>query len=134
MRALHFRVMVIASFVAAVLLFHTGSGAAHHSGEMFESEKTITVEGVVKEFQYVNPHSWLIVDVTEEDGSTETWGFEAEGPSVLVRGGVFRNDLQAGDRITITARPMRDGRPAGIWSEVIKADGMVLNWGTPGRD
>ena len=134
MRASPFRVMSIASFVAAVLLFNAGSGAAHHSGEMFEREKTITVEGVVKEFQYVNPHSWLIVDITSEDGSTETWGFEAEGPTILVRGGVFKNDLQAGDRITITARPMRDGRPAGAWSEVIKEDGMVLNWGTPGRD
>ena len=129
-----FRLRIVASFAAAVLLFQVGTSVAHHSGEMFERDKTITLEGVVKEFQYVNPHSWLIVDVTKEDGSTETWGFEAEGPTILVRGGVFKNDLQPGDRITITARPMRDGRPAGIWSEVIKEDGTLLNWRTPRRD
>lgn len=121
--------------LAAVLLFgHAAPSRAHHSGEMFEPEKTVTLQGVVKEFRYINPHSWLIVDVAKDDGTTETWGFEAEGPSVLMRRGVFKSDLQPGDKITVTARPMRDGRPAGIWSEIVKEDGTVLDWRTEGRD
>ena len=47
--------------------------AAHHSGAMFEKDKTITVEGLVKEFQYTNPHSWLLVDVKNKDGTVTTW-------------------------------------------------------------
>ena len=48
---------------------------------MFDDKKTVTVEGVVKEFQLTNPHSWLLVDVTDKSGKVVTWGFEAEGPA-----------------------------------------------------
>ena len=108
--------------------------SAHHSGEMFEREKTVTLTGTVKEFQYINPHSWLIVDIDNNDGTTTTWGFEAEGPQDLMEGGVRKSDLPPGARITVTARPMRDGRPAGAWSEIVKDDGTLLNWRTPGRE
>ena len=95
----------------------------HHSGAMFEKEKTITVEGVVKEFQYTNPHSWLLVDVRDKDGSVTTWGFEAEGPSTLRRAGIRPSDLAPGTKLKITGRPMRDGSPAAAWVDAIRADG-----------
>ena len=97
--------------------------AAHHSGAMFEEKKTITVEGVVKEFQYTNPHSWLIVDVTSKDGTVTTWGFEAEGPSTLQRAGIRPSDLPVGTKLTITGRPMKDGQHAATWEYAIRADG-----------
>jgi hypothetical protein len=77
----------------------------------------------VKEFQYTNPHSWLIVNVTGKDGKVTTWGFEAEGPSTLQRAGIRPSDLPAGTRITITGRPMKDGKPAATWEYAIRADG-----------
>ena len=98
-------------------------GLAHHSATMFESEKTITVEGVVKEFQYTNPHSWLLVDVKNKNGSVTTWGFEAEGPSTLQRSGIRPSDFTAGTKLKITGHPMKDGTPAAIWVEAIRADG-----------
>jgi len=113
--------------VAAVVL--TGSGVfanAHHSGAMFEPAKTITLEGVVKEFEYTNPHSWLWITVTNEDKTTTDWGFEAEGPSTLFRNGIKKSDLAPGDKVTVTGRPMRDGRPAAAWLRAVKADGRVL--------
>jgi hypothetical protein len=58
---------------------------AHHSAAMFEQTKTITVEGVVKEWQLTSRHSWLLVEVTGKDGKTVVWGFEAEGPAPLRR-------------------------------------------------
>ena len=67
-------------------------GFAHHSAAMFEPTKTITVEGVVKEWQLTNPHSWLLVEVTGKDGKTVVWGFEAEGPSTLLRAGIKPSD------------------------------------------
>jgi Family of unknown function (DUF6152) len=96
---------------------------AHHSGAMFEKEKTITVEGVVRKFEYTNPHSWLLVDVKNKDGSVTTWGFEAEGPSTLQRAGIRPSDFAAGTKLKITGHPMKDGSPAAAWVEAIRADG-----------
>ncbi len=110
----------------AGLLTAPVAALAHHSGAMFESVKTVTLRGVVKDFEYVNPHSWLYVVVTEDNGEETLWGFEAEGPSALMRAGIKRNALQPGDMVTVTARPLRDGRPAGAWVSVTKADGTVL--------
>ena len=96
---------------------------AHHSAAMFEEKKTITVEGVVKEFQFTNPHSWLLVNVTDKSGKVTTWGFEAEGPSTLQRAGIRPSEFPVGTKLTITGRPMKDGRPAAIWESAVRADG-----------
>lgn len=99
----------------------------HHSAVMFDDENEITVTGVVKEFQYTNPHSWLLVDVTNEDGSVTTWGFEAEGPSTLMRAGIRKSDFSPGTELTITGHPMRDGRPAAAWLHATRGDGKDFN-------
>ena len=88
---------------------------AHHSGAMFEEKKEVTLSGVVKEFQFTNPHSWLLVDVKGADGKVTTWGFEAEGPSSMTRAGIRLKDFAPGTPVTITGRPMKDGRPAALW-------------------
>jgi hypothetical protein len=103
------------------------SGLAHHSAAMFEERKTITVEGVVKLFEYTNPHSWLHVEVRNKDGSVTTWGFEAEGPSTLQRAGIRPSVLPVGTKLTITGRPMKDGRPAAIWEYAVMGDGRKLD-------
>jgi hypothetical protein len=100
---------------------------AHHSAAMFDDKKTVTVEGVVKEFQLTNPHSWLLVDVTDKSGKVVTWGFEAEGPSTLRRAGIKPSDLRPGTKLTITGNPMKDGRPAAIWVNAVRADGLKFD-------
>jgi hypothetical protein len=118
--------MIKTSVIALAIAIAAATAApclAHHSATMFESEKTITVEGVVKQFQYSNPHSWLLVDVKNKNGSVTTWGFEAEGPSTLQRSGIRPSDFTAGTKLKITGRPMKDGTPAAIWVEAIRADG-----------
>jgi hypothetical protein len=100
---------------------------AHHSAAMFEEKRTITVEGVVKEFQFTNPHSWRLVDVTDKSGKVTTWGFEAEGPSTLQRAGIRPSEFPVGTKLTITGRPMKDGRPAAIWESAVRADGKKYN-------
>ena len=100
---------------------------AHHSGAMFDSAKTVTLEGTVKEFQYTNPHSWLQVMVTGADGKAVEWGFEAEGPSTLLRAGIKAKTFMPGDKVTIVAHPMKDGRPAGGLVSATKADGSVFS-------
>ena len=94
---------------------------------MFEPQRTVTVAGVVKEFQYTNPHSWLLVDVTGKDGKVTTWGFEAEGPSTLQRAGIRPSTFPAGMKVTMTGRPMKDGQPAAIWVLAVTADGKKFD-------
>jgi hypothetical protein len=110
----------------AFVLMAPVAALAHHAAAMFETEKTVTVSGTVEEFAYVNPHAWLYVVVTDDNGEETLWGFEAEGPSALMRAGIKNTALQPGELVTVTARPLRDGRPAGALVSVTKADGTVL--------
>ena len=89
--------------------------------------KEITVEGVVKEFQYTNPHSWLLVDVTDDDGTVTTWGFEAEGPSRIRLSGIRPVDFLPGTKLTITGHPMKDGRPGAAWTRAVREDGVEFD-------
>ena len=100
---------------------------AHHGMSMFENVKEVTVTGVVKEFEYTNPHSWLVVEVTNKDGSVTTWGFEAEGPGVLMRNGIRRSDFAPGTKLTITGHPMKNGQPAASWIKAVRADGVTFD-------
>ena len=105
------RPVIVALLSAAATMTIVATAAAHHSMAMFEEKKTVTVEGTVKEFQYTNPHSWLLVDVKNKDGSVTTWGFEAEGPTTLMRAGIRPSEFPVGTKITITGRPI-------IWQSI----------------
>ncbi|HWK64084.1 MAG TPA: DUF6152 family protein [Rhizobiaceae bacterium] len=111
---------------AALAVLVAAPAIAHHSAAMFDNEKLVEVKGVVKEFQYTNPHSWLLVDVTDETGKVTTWGFEAEGPSTLMRAGIRKSMLPPGTEISIRGNPMRDGRPGAAWVDAV-VKGQTIN-------
>jgi hypothetical protein len=115
------------ALVAVAIAALASPAFAHHSGAMFDAAKNVTLQGTVKEFQYTNPHSWLQVMVTGPDGKTVEWGFEAEGPSSLLRAGIKAKTFMPGDKVTILAHPMKDGRPAGSLVSATKADGTVFS-------
>ena len=122
------RSSIIAALCLGVLLAMTAHTRAHHSATMFDSQKTVTVEGVVKEFQWTNPHSWLLVDVPGKNGAVTTWGFEAEGPSTLTRAGIRPSELPVGTKLRISGHPMKDGRPAATWIEAVRlSDGKKFD-------
>ena len=123
------KAVVISLLSVGAMAVMAAPSLAHHSGAMFEREKTVTVEGVVKEFQYTNPHSWLLVDVKSKDGKVTTWGFEAEGPTTLQRAGIRPSDLKPGTKLTITGRPMKDGSPAAAWVNAVREDGKHFDPG-----
>lgn len=99
--------------------------SAHHSSAMFDREVELTLTGEVREFAYLNPHSWLYVTVTSEDGTVTEWGFELSSPSLLRREGVSPSFWKVGDRITVRTNPLIDGRPAGNMRGAITADGRT---------
>jgi hypothetical protein len=117
--------MVLAAALAAAGL-SAAPAWAHHSFAMFDRSKEIDITGTVKEFQYTNPHSWVIVVVPDDKGQPVEWGFESEGPSTLLRNGIKKSSIQPGEKVTAHAYPMRDGRPAGSLISITKADGTKI--------
>lgn len=103
-----FRLAVLAGLLLAL------PAIAHHSGAMFEDRVMLELEGTVTHFDYVNPHSWLYVNVENDDGTVTEWGFELDAPPRLRRVGISPNFWQEGDRVTVRTRPLKDGRPAGF--------------------
>ena len=123
----HSVIGIAMAVVMAALVALAPAVSAHHSATMFEQTKTVTVEGVVKEFQYTNPHSWLLVDVKDQSGKVTTWGFEAEGPSTLQRAGIRPSEFPVGTKVTMTGRPMKDGTPAAVWVLAVRGDGKKFD-------
>ncbi len=116
-----------AKFAAAVLAatLMISPVLAHHSMNGFDRTQTIMVEGVVKEFSWTNPHSWIELEVTK-DGKTTSWNFEMTAPGYLARAGWKKTSVQAGQKVTITGNPLKSGEPGGLFVSVKLPDGTVL--------
>ena len=102
---------------------------AHHSRSMFDQNKTITLVGTVKEFQWTNPHCWiqvLVADPNNPSADPVEWGVEMGAPVELMRKGWKPHSLNPGDKVTIIANPLRDGQHGGLVVAVTGPDGKVL--------
>ena len=96
---------------------------AHHSFAMYEPTKTLTFKGTVKSFQWTNPHVvlWILVQ-PEGGGAAQEWSLETTSPGVLTRNGWTRQSLKAGDRVSVTLSPLRDGSRGGSLNSVTLLD------------
>jgi Family of unknown function (DUF6152) len=115
-----------AALVAAVVFAPASLEAAHHAAAGIDQTRTVTVEGTVREFRWANPHSWIEMDVVNEDGETEVWNFEMNPPSFLVGGGWTRSTIAAGDVVKVEARPFINGDPGGIFVSITLPNGEQL--------
>ncbi len=103
---------------------------AHHSFAMFDQRKVMTLEGTVHEFQWTNPHSFIELDVPN-GGKAQRWSIELNSPNNLTRQGWKRTSLKAGEKISVRIAPLRDGRAGGLFLDLKKSDGKVLDSGLP---
>jgi hypothetical protein len=125
---MHGRLRVTAN--AAMLMAAALPMAAHHSfSAEFDANKQVTLEGRVVEMEWVNPHSWLTIDVTRADGTMERWKIEGGSPSVLLRLGWDRNSLPAGTKIKVVAFQAKDGSLRGSSRDIEFPDGRKMNLG-----
>jgi len=107
--------------------------AAHHSfSAEFDSSKPVKLEGTVVKLEWVNPHSWLDIDVTKADGTVEHWRIEGGSPSVLLRLGWNRNSLPPGTRIKVIAFQAKDGSFRGSSRDIEFPDGRKMDLGGSG--
>jgi hypothetical protein len=114
---------------AAALLLCCPVVLAHHSFAMFDLGREVTVEGVVKEFQFTNPHVWIQLVTPDGKGGQTEWSIESGAPGMMIRAGWKSSTLKAGDRITLTMHPLKDGNPSGSLVKVVVPDGRVLGGG-----
>jgi len=115
--------------VAVALTTMAGVAAAHHSFSVFNMDENISITGTVKEVQWTNPHIWIWVDVTGEDGKVVTWGLEGMSPNFLARRGWSRTTLKTGDHVTVQLRPLKSGEPGGMFMQTTAPDGTILSMG-----
>jgi hypothetical protein len=126
-----------ATLVLPTLLF-LGAGAllaptpalAHHAfATEFDVNRPVSLEGVVTKVQLMNPHSWITIEVTDENGETVEWMFEGGSPNALIRRGITRASLPIGSALVVGGYQARDGSNRAVGRDVTFADGRQLFFG-----
>jgi Family of unknown function (DUF6152) len=124
----------VVSFALFTCLMFAGAASAHHSVQsQFDIHKTVTVSGTVSKIEWINPHSYLTLNVKDADGKMQKWAFELGGAGALRRAGMSRADrggLKPGDEVTATALAARDGSNSGFLQELKVEDGRVFKFTT----
>lgn len=122
---------MIITGILAVVLAMPGSAQAHHSfGAEFDATKVVHLEGTVVKFSWVNPHSWIYMDVPKPDGTVEHWKIEGGAPSLLLRRGWDRNSVTPGVRIVVNAFQARNGEYRASARDLVFPDGRRLDGGS----
>jgi hypothetical protein len=105
---------------------------AHHSFSMFDADKNLTIEGTIKEFQWTNPHTWILMMVQNADGQPEQWSIEMSAPGTLLKQGWLPKTLTPGMKVSATIHPLRDGSHGGQFSTITLPDGKTMGKPAPG--
>jgi hypothetical protein len=102
---------------------------AHHSFTMFDMTKKITLVGSVTTFEWTNPHSYIEIDVPDEQGAVKHWSIEMGSPSILQQSGWKFSSLKKGDKTTLIINPLKNGKAGGFLNTATLPDGRVLGNG-----
>jgi hypothetical protein len=119
--------------MTAGFLILSNPALAHHGNAAYDLANPITLKGTVTEFVWSNPHVQIYFDVKDGKGKLVHWASETVSPGMLARSGWTKNELHAGDEITITLGPAKDGAPIGYALKIVLANGKELILGQ-GRD
>lgn len=99
---------------------------SHHSFALFDTGKLVAISGTVTRWDWINPHSWLYMDVTKADGTTERWAFECSSPNMMIRWGWNAKDVRIGDKVTVDAHVARNGTHVASVKTLFLPGGKVL--------
>jgi len=116
-----------AVLVLMLALLLAGKASAHHSTAPYDMQRDLILQGTVREYHWVNPHCWAVVETRDESGATRTWNIETGTPATAFRTGWSPTTLRPGDQATFVVHPRRDGDAKGVLSVLILADGTRLS-------
>jgi hypothetical protein len=114
---------------AFAVLMVSVTAVAHHGTANFENDpaKRVTLKGTVVEWVWANPHCFLQFDAKDQDGKMVRWVVETSNPPDMVNRGWSIRSFKAGDEVTVTIKPVKNGKPIGSVVQVVLADGRVLS-------
>ena len=112
--------------VAVGLLIVSVPLFAHHAAAVFDAGKRMTVKGTVTEWFWANPHCLLRVDVRDDHGQVVHWAAETQAPPNIIPYGWSKQSFKAGDEVTLTLEPVKNGQPLGRLLQVVFANGKTL--------
>ena len=113
--------------IAATLLLGALQPAfAHHSLSSYIVTKPKAIIGTVKFLEWTNPHSKLVVEVLEQNGTVTEWSFEGPSLTRLAAAGIKKDSMAPGDKVTVTYAPRRDSKPGGLFVAATYPDGKTL--------
>lgn len=120
------RRLMVSTLAIAIGFASTPGGAHHSAAAQYDVKTTISLQGVVREFRFVNPHSVVRLAVSDDKGQEVVWSAEWAPTTILRRFGMKADALRAGDRITIVGNPARDGSADLLINSITFADGRRL--------
>ena len=129
--------MLTGVLVAAGLLLVRAPLRAHHSfAAAFDENKPINLQGKITKVELVNPHSWLWIDVTDEEGKVTNWGIEGGPPINLFRNGITKNSLAVGTEIKVRAYQAKSGenKCVGVFVEYLDGRKVFMGGSAPGAN
>jgi Family of unknown function (DUF6152) len=119
--------------VAAVSVLAGGRVLAHHAfSAEFDAKKPLNLRGVVKKVEWINPHTWIHMDVKKADGTVESWMIEGGTPNTLLRRGITKSSLTPGTEIVVDGFQALDGSTRANGRDVTLPDGKKLFLGSSG--
>jgi len=115
--------MKIANVITVALIAWAGPGLAHHSHANYVEAEWISLEGTVQEMHWVNPHSWIYLQVMDADGNPKAWALEGASVTTLRRDGWAQDSIEAGDRLAVRCHPLKDGSRGCLLGYITMNDG-----------
>lgn len=122
----------VAGLAVALLLGASQAGAHHSFAAEFDANQPVTLKGTITKMEWINPHSWLHIDVKNDDGTTTPWMIEGATPNTLLRRGFSRDAVKPGTEITIVGYRAKNGANRANGRDLILPDGSRLFMSSPG--
>ena len=126
------KVLLTSVVMAGVTVASTPVMAHHAFSAEFDANRSVTLTGTVTKMEWINPHSWIHIDVKNDDGIVDSWMIEGGAPNALLRRGFNKNSLQPGTVILVEGYQAKDGAMRANGRDIIFEDGTILFLGSSG--